>query len=257
MTEKVTPTGQPRWQELLASFLREQQFVPELPMSEVELYQAQPALSLDAALAWPDALLPGKMLSNPAAWENEALPAEWVHHARNTIWSAPFPCGLGLAPQFLQQIAPLMQNALGFFRTPLRQAVTSAQPTNDSPELIKCKLSTVSCELLSRIASARLAGDHRQVDTLLESFSTPPDEVFKQNERAAQRWLQGKHQEAEKVWQTLPADQPVIAFNQALAALQHGELATGQQLLNRAAQGFPTTSGWHHLAELYLAALAA
>ena len=44
-------TTHPRWQDLLTKLLH-QEHVDE-PVSEVEPYQAQPALGLDLGLAWP------------------------------------------------------------------------------------------------------------------------------------------------------------------------------------------------------------
>jgi len=44
-----------------------------------------------------------------------------------------------------------------------------------------------------------------------------------------------------------------VAFNQGIAALADGESARGRKCLNRAVKGFDDTTGWNHLAALYLA----
>jgi hypothetical protein len=245
MAEKVPPANQPRLQELLTHFLRAQHQLPELPMSEVELYQAQPALGLELTLAWSDGLLPGRMLSDSSDWQNQEMPTEWAQQARTLSWSAPFPCCVGLAPQFLQHISSLLQDSEKFFRTPLRFTTQTTWPTSKT------------ASLASQLASARLCGQNEHVTTALDSFSDPNDITLKQNEKGAQEWLQGNYSQAEKIWQKLPAEQPVVAFNQSLACLQRGDVTAGIRLLSRASQGISNDSGWHHLAELYLAALRA
>lgn len=242
MSEKVSPTNQPRLQDLLAHFLRAQHQLPELPMSEVELYQAQPALGLELNLAWSDALLPARMLSEAKNWQNQEIPADWAPQARTVSWSAPFPCCIGLAPQFLQHISSLLHSTEKFFQTPLQLTAQTTWPT------------LRAASLTGQLAAARLCGQNIHVTAILDSLSDPQDSMLKQNEKAAQEWLQGNHSQAEKIWQKLPSDQPVVAFNQSLACLQRGDVTAGIRLLSRAAKGFATESGWHHLAELYLAA---
>ncbi len=233
----MNPTA-PRWQDLLTSYLHKQQDAQEIPTSEVEPYQAQPALGLDAALAWPDALLPGAMLDSDL---NEAkLPVAWAQQVRYMAWSAPFPCCVGLAPQFLQQIAPLMESAQTFFQ----RLIQIPSSTNG--------LSDANSPMAQRLATARVHGDAQQVQVLLRDLQPG---TLKDNELAAQAWLQDNRSKAQTIWIRLDSKNPVIAFNQALAALATGDVAKGRSHLNAAKAGFPESSGWHHLAELYLVSL--
>jgi hypothetical protein len=224
---------------LLASYLQRSAGQPVEAISEVEPYQAQPALGLDLATAWRDALLPGVLLgeTTPA---RVGFPEAW-QQARTHTWASPFPCCIGLAPQFLQQIQPLMRDARQFFQRPADQAApTSWELPAELP-------------WLSRLAAARIAGDVRGATQLLTDAGHPDHLV--QNERAAQAWLQDDRKTASRLWNKLPGDQPVIAFNQALAALHQGEVKTGVEKLRLASAGFDESTGWRHLAELYRVAL--
>jgi hypothetical protein len=143
----------------------------------------------------------------------------------------------------LQHISSLLQHAEKFFQAPLQLKAQTAWPTSKT------------ASLAGQLASARLFGQNDQVTAILDSLSDPQDSMLKQNEKGAQECLQGNYSQAEKIWQRLPAEQPVVAFNQSLACLQRGDVTAGIRLLSKAAQGFSNASGWHHLSELYLAAL--
>lgn len=228
----------PRWQDLLAHYL---EGVHEVAVEgEVEPYQAQPALGLDLATAWQDALLAGTLLGElaPAG----SYPDAW-QHTRSYQWAAPFPCCVGLAPQFLQQIQHLMEDTGRFFAmTPeLPEDGLHESPVADAPWLL-------------RLAVARATGDLAGVETVLGQPGGHA-ELLLQNERAAQAWFRGDRAGAARLWDELPSALPVIAFNQALAALSRGEFDRGRQHLATAASGFADTTGWRHLADLYRVAL--
>jgi hypothetical protein len=231
----------PRWQDLLTRYLQQAPDRPAEAGSEVELYQAQPALGLDLATAWKDALLPGVLLDK-SLQADATYPDSWPQ-TRSNQWAAAFPCCVGLAPQFLQQIHALMQNPTQFFqaRCDLKPAAT---PSEQAPGLT----------WLGQLGAARAAGDFNRVTQCLDKPASKQT-VLVQNERAAQAWLRGERDAASKIWNLLPGESPVIAFNQALAALPKGDTARGRERLSKAAAGFPETTGWHHLAELYRVAL--
>jgi hypothetical protein len=244
MHEQQPLSPQPRWQTLVAHFLQRQQQFPDMPMSEVELYQAQPALSLEPAATWPDALLPGALLAVPGSWEEVACAPAWAVQLRTLQWSAPFPCCLGLVPQCLQKVAPLLQDVRTFFQNPLRLGSSTGSMGDETAPLV------------SRLAAARVAGDDALVRELIPGIGQSFGSVCQENESASQAWLRGEYEEAEKRWNTLSGEHPVVALNQALAMLRRGAIASGRSSLEQARTGFAATSGWNHLAELYLAALA-
>lgn len=230
-------TTQPRWQDLVAKLLQQDHL--EDTVSEVEPYQAQPALGFDLTLAWNEALLPGELLADEEPRRTARFPSAW-QTARYVTMHGPFPCCVGMAPQFLQKIDRFLSDSSGFFQ---QDAVSTA-----GPMIAEVTLDNKS--ILSQLAIARLAGDAEQVDRLVNEL---PGETLQKNERAAQAWLAGDRENARGLWDSLPGDHPVVAFNQGLAALAAGEQERGRACLERAVAGFAESTGWHHLAELYLA----
>ena len=229
-------TTTPRWQDLLAKVI--QQDHHEVPTSEVELYQAQPALGLDLGIAWSEALLPGQILADEELRVQARFPTSW-NAARQVSLSAPFPCCIGMAPQFLQKIDGIMENADDFFQQEsLGMPALSADITLDNKTP------------LSQLAIARLAGDVNQIEHLIPQLD---GELLQKNERAAQLWFAGRREEARDAWDSLDGENPIVAFNQGLAALAQGDTEQGRACLTKAVEGFPESTGWHHLAELYLA----
>lgn len=227
----------PRWQDLFTRMLA--QDTPVEIVSEVEAYQAQPALGIDLSLTWNEALLPARLLSKDAVHVSAHFPAAWSA-ARHVDLLIPFPCCTGMAPQFLQRIHALLENNGEFFQQSMNTSRPrfTAEPTLDSKTVI------------SQLAVARLAGDH---DKSRELITQLDGEVLQKNEHASQHWLEGDRDTAASIWNDLPADHPVIAFNQALVALAHRETKQGKARLQHAIDGFDENTGWHHLSELYLA----
>ena len=72
------------------------------------------------------------------------------------------------------------------------------------------------------------------------------------NEQAAQLWQTGRTQEAVEIWNQLPAS-PVASFNLGMAKLFLGQPSDAMPHLKQASEQLPETSGWNHLAKLYLA----
>lgn len=71
------------------------------------------------------------------------------------------------------------------------------------------------------------------------------------NQQAANLWLAGRSDAALAIWQTLPAG-PVASFNIGMALLMLGRTKSAVPHLASAAESLPETSGWQHLAALYL-----
>ena len=94
-----------------------------------------------------------------------------------------------------------------------------------------------------------------QQGTVLSSLVRPGGSVSTdcvENERAAELWQTGRTQEALEVWKQLPAS-PVASFNLGMAKLFMGQAAEAMPHLNSASEQLPESSGWKHLANLYLA----
>lgn len=229
-------TTTPRWQDLLAKLIHQDHH--EAPNSEVELYQAQPALGLDLGIAWSEALLPGELLAEEEPRVSARFPASW-NAARHINLAAPFPCSIGMAPQFLQKIDAIMENAEAFFQ----------QETVGMP-MLSADITLDNKTPLSQMAIARIAGDAQKIEALIPQLD---GELLQKNERAAQLWFAGRRDEAREAWDSLDGENPVIAFNQGLAAMAAGDVERGRECLTNAIEGFSESTGWHHLAELYLA----
>ncbi len=71
------------------------------------------------------------------------------------------------------------------------------------------------------------------------------------NERATSLWLSDRREEAMTVWQTLPSG-TVANFNLGMANLMLGSPERAIPFLQASVESLPETSGWHHLAALYL-----
>lgn len=229
-------TTTPRWQDLLAKLIYQDHH--EAPASEVELYQAQPALGLDLGIAWSEALLPGQLLAEEEPRVSARFPGSW-NAARHVTLSAPFPCCIGMAPQFLQKIDVIMDNAEAFF----------SQETVGMP-MLSADITLDNKTPLSQMAIARIAGDAQKIESLIPQLE---GELLQKNERAAQLWFTGRRDEARAAWDSLDGENPVIAFNQGLGAMAVGDVKRGRECLLIAVEGFPDSTGWHHLAELFLA----
>jgi Flp pilus assembly protein TadD len=71
------------------------------------------------------------------------------------------------------------------------------------------------------------------------------------NEVASILWMKGEQTQALQVWKVQPAN-AVISLNRGMARLFLGDKAAAKADLQHAAQSFPETSSWKHLAQLYL-----
>lgn len=230
-------TTHPRWQDLFTKLLQQEHH--ETAASEVEPYQAQPALGVDLGLMWQEAMLPGTLLAADTPRLTSRFPSGW-NAARYQQLGSLFPCCIGLAPQFLQKIDGIMSDAKSFFQQS-HQLLTSSTSFEQTLE---------TKSVYTQLALARLAGDAEAANRLIDHLD---GEVLQKNERAAQLWLTGDRESARDLWDDLPSKNPVFAFNQGIAALAAGDTSRGQKCLHRAVEGFEETTGWNHLATLYLA----
>ena len=96
-------------------------------------------------------------------------------------------------------------------------------------------------------AVLRAAHDFDAVEHILDRADAGAD-----NERAALLWQRGEWEQAAAIWERMPAS-TVVWFNRGMSALFLNQRAKARECLKKAIDKLPETSGWHHLASLYLA----
>ncbi|HMP01850.1 MAG TPA: hypothetical protein PKD86_14075 [Gemmatales bacterium] len=234
--------GQPSLAELVQAHLG-YAWTPR-PEGEVEPHQAALLPRWPAQSLWPEAVTAGRMLATPdrtAHWDQLACPPAWAEWIAKQPVRRAIPCALGLAPQFLAEVAPLLERGW--------EALAEAQP---GPALSS---SEAPADPLLAAALARLAGDFSLAAQLLAAAEPQipvADRPVWENERAALAWEEGRADEAAALWRSPTlAETAVGRFNLGLYLLRRGERAAALPLLEAASAQFPVHTGWHHLAELY------
>jgi hypothetical protein len=205
---------------------------------EVEPYEVLNGFRTDPRTAYTDAVLPLKLLGVTAL--PTALPPEWASFAQLQPVSPAVPMAAGQFPQRVRDLGALLSAA---DRTALRP--TAGEAISGFAGLRGWVKKNIKTDGLSHLA----AGVAR---TLGDVTTTAGTDAAATNERAAGLWLSGKWDEAVTVWLALP-DSPVAAFNRGMGLLFNGKPAEAAPHLRTAAAQLPDTSGWSHLAQLYLA----
>jgi tetratricopeptide (TPR) repeat protein len=96
----------------------------------------------------------------------------------------------------------------------------------------------------------RLGGEHELAERYLYSIKGDiPCEAF-QNELGALEWAKGSHTSARNCWEK-GAGLPMADFNLGLAWLADGNRNKAANHFQQALANIPSSSGWHHLGELY------
>ena len=96
----------------------------------------------------------------------------------------------------------------------------------------------------------RLGGEHELAERYLYSIKGEiACEAF-QNELGALEWAKGSHTSARNCWEKA-AGLPMADFNLGLAWLADGNRNKAANHFQQALANIPSSSGWHHLGELY------
>jgi hypothetical protein len=103
-------------------------------------------------------------------------------------------------------------------------------------------------------AGNRLSGRYNDAAKVLDRVSVDSSEwqTTRDNERASLLWESGRREEAIEVWEQLQ-EGAVRSFNLGIAKLILGRPEQATHYLNAACKLLPESSGWCHLARLYLA----
>ena len=117
------------------------------------------------------------------------------------------------------------------------------------PELEGWSKGNLQKQLIS-LGICRLAGRHDQASTLLNIIKDQLNDDIAQNELGAIYWARGDHAKALQAWEKL-GEQSFAFFNRGLAHLRLGREESALEQLQKASALIPSSSGWHHLANLY------
>lgn len=252
-----TPHGsQPSLAALTAKFLNRHAADPG-PATEgclpgVEPHEAASGFRTEARTTWADALAAvtvgvGEKVSLPA-------PAAWASVTRQLPSRSAVALCVGNYPQLLGDLSRLFAGP--DLSRPAGPAVGDHLP--DATALRPADRSKkIGPEMTTLLVATghRMAGDFATAAETLgasESAFTGRWRDAWENERAALLWESGRTGEAVAAWRQLP-DGAVKSFNLGMAELFAGNHNHAQPLLSAACDLLPETSGWAHLAGLYLA----
>lgn len=238
----TTAAAQPTLAELTVRFLASRSDAATAavePAGEVEPHEVAAGFRVDARVAWADAVAP----LNPGAHApGSPLPTDWAGVVNHPAPAYAVPMAAGNIPQRVKDLHPL----LGSFDPVKLRAVESAPPMTAGLRAWVEKTAPTNALLAAGVA--RAAGDTDRAGELLAGTNGPAAD----NERAALLWQIGQFAAAAVVWEGM-AETPAVLFNRGLARLFLGRPADAKPALRAAAAALPEGSGWHALAELYLA----
>ena len=243
--------------ELTSRFLDEQSAARRSGFAEFPCYEVEPHDSIagpvaDPRSAWSDALAALACLSDSPTKVSMTAPPGWIALSaiRFPVVALPFACGH--FPQMVRDLPALIR------REPNRLADGLIDFTERNL-LVNWIESAVAAgrypESLVGFGLCRVMGDNALAERLATRIASQvPDEgrLAWQNEEAAFAWSQGKYEQANRIWASLP-NRPPIVFNRGLAALFTGRMEEARQHFTTLRGEIPEESCWRQLSELYLA----
>jgi hypothetical protein len=243
-TDRSTPRP-PSLADLTARFVATAP-VADAGTADVEPYEVVAGFRTEPRAAWAEATAALKLFG--IAGPVPAAPTDWASAVRQTTPATALPLCLGHFPQQVSDLAGLLAG-----RPAVTPPTATASGTAAQQYAAKAERSPSPAGLLVAAAVARLAGEFDTAQRLLARCGAA-DVVT--NEQAALLWQRGEHAAALAAWGGM-SDSPTKAFNLGMGLLFIGRSAEAHEHLTRAVAGLPASSGWRHLAELYLAMAAA
>lgn len=212
-------------------------------LGEVEPHEVAVGFRVDPALAWREGLGALGELDHKAP--PTLPPAEWSAMVVRQDAVAAQPFALASYPQRVRDLTALLQAAdLSSFRRRNESRPASASLKNWAAK--QAATGEQSNHLLAA-AVLRSANDFDAAEHILDRADAGAD-----NERAALLWQRGEWEQAAAVWERMSAS-TVVWFNRGMSALFLNLRGKAREYLKKAIDQLPETSGWHHLASLYLA----
>lgn len=196
-------------------------------------------VGIDPIPAWKDSVFP-TLKNTKEAIANISTPPGW----QSLLFSLPALFGIPLASGHFPQAIRNPIELSNFIREE-----AGWQTLLPLPELEGWSKGNLQKQLIS-VGICRLAGRHDQASTLLNTIKDQLSGDTVQNELGANYWALGDHAKALQAWDKLGAE-PFAFFNRGLAHLRLGQEKIAFEQLQKASELLPSSSGWHHLANLY------
>jgi hypothetical protein len=239
---------QPSLDELMSRFLAAKAPRTEADAGEVEPHEVAGGFRAAATVTWAEAVAVFRHFGVEA--EKVACPPEWAAFTALDTAVVAVPLAAGLFPQRVRQVPSLLAMT----------DLSTARPT-DGPAVPgftslrgwvrKALASRSPATLLIASGVAAGLGDWDDAELALTAAEPLCGGAWRTvwlNQVATIRWLRGDDTSVE-AWTSLGR---AAAFNRGVAALFAGKAGIAEALFHEAATTFPETSGWNHLAELYL-----
>lgn len=224
--------------------LRTRSQSPDLDMldTEVEPHEVLNGFRIDARTPWADSLVSLKLFGIKDI--PTALPPEWTAWISGNGSGPAVPCAAGRFPQRVRDLATLLAGDW--------TALLPHSPRTEVEGLFGLR-SWIERNQKSESAANRILANGIAVQLGAKfAESVEPDSAATANERAAALWDSGQCEDALSDW-TAQNPHPIVEFNQGMALLFLGRPSAAIGHLRAAAAALPDTSGWPHLARLYLA----
>jgi tetratricopeptide (TPR) repeat protein len=202
---------------------------------EVEPHEVLNGFRTDPRTAFVDAVAALKLLG--VADVPFAVPPEWAGYVQMMPASVAVPMAAGRFPQQVRDLAALLDGE------PVHTPTPPAEAGGFSALRSWVRKQANGAGTLAA-GIARSLGDEPAVPTGSDAVSA--------NERAAALWTAGDVSPAVKLWLAMP-DSPVAWFNRGMCLLFTDRAEEAIPHLRKAVASLPDSSGWQHLAELYLA----
>lgn len=222
-------------------------------LGEVEPHEVAVGFRADPRLAWREGFAIFDIAGKSEDAKTIAAPAEWSSVVVREEASTSQAFALANYPQRVRDLTALLQS----------QDLTKLCPTGESRPASAALNSWAARQVadgsfaqkLVAAAVLRSAGDFDRAEPILNELrahATENELALLANEEAALLWHRGRMDKAVEIWERLPKT-PAVLFNCGMANLFLNQPVRARESLKKAVAALPETSGWHHLASMYLA----
>lgn len=217
-----------------------------LPPGEGEMVIPHGTLNevlVEPAGAWAEAQFCLRFLGKKAPMLLPLVPG-WASFSQGLGSISAIPMACGHFPQLMRNPWDLPASL---------QEGKAWECTNSLPEMdcwIANPKQRLACTLIA-IGICRLAGELDRAQEYLASIREEIPAEYYQNEAGACAWAHGQRKAALKHWKSA-GDLPMALFNRGLADACAGDFQQAQGCFQEALKAISASSGWHHLAALYL-----